>query len=122
MTDSPCIWDSATGSITIYFRSVSGIFSALTYDISRSVVLCILSGLSELQGLLACNKLRQAEKFDIQTTPCTWAPEGVAVDLSLTATMMDGSKVSEKWMGKFYSLFFNTDATSKPKIFPLTRS
>ena len=122
MTDSPCIWDSATGSITIYFRSVSGIFSALTYDISRSVVLCILSGLSELQRLLACNKLRQAEKFDIQTTPCTWAPEGVAIDLSLTATMMDGSKVSEKWMGRFHSLFFNTDATSKPKIFPLTCS
>ena len=120
MPDSPCVWDSATGSITIFFRSLSGVFSALAYDISRSVVLSTLSGLSQGQGLLASNKLRQAEKFDIQTTSCTWAPEEVAVDLSLTATMMDGSKVSEKWRGKFEFSYLTLRANCKSTIFSLT--
>ena len=118
-SDSPCVWNSATGSITIYFRSRSGVFSALAYDISRSVVLYTLSGLSQGQGLQASSKLRQAERFDIQTKPCMWAPEGVAVDLSLTATMMDGSKVSEKWRGKFKKLSL---ANLKSKIIWLTSS
>lgn len=98
--DSPCVWDSATGSITIFFRDRSERFSALTYDVSRSVKLTAISGLTDHEGLLASNKLRQAVNVDIETGPWKYAPEGTAAELTLTATMVDNTTVTEIWQGK----------------------
>ncbi|KAG8525628.1 uncharacterized protein KY384_009272 [Bacidia gigantensis] len=91
-SDCPCVWDSATGTISVFYRSLSGVLSALTYDTSRSVILSALQGMSEGYRVLASSKLRQAVRFDVQTMPCERTPENVAIDLSLVATMPDGSR------------------------------
>ena len=104
--DSPCVWDSATGSITIFFRSISNTFSAITYDISRSMELTSILGLSEGQELSASSKLRQAINIEITTSPSRLCPETVAVDLMITATMIDDTKIIEKWNGKSHTFVF----------------
>jgi hypothetical protein len=110
--DSPCVWDSATGSISIFFTNSNNVFSALTYDISRSVELAKINGIAEGIDSLATTKLRQAITVDIETKSSAFAPETVAVDLVITATMHDNSKISEVWQG---NLDFST-----PKICFLT--
>ncbi|KAL8852450.1 MAG: hypothetical protein Q9221_002680 [Calogaya cf. arnoldii] len=98
--DSPCIWDSATGSITVFFRNTLGRFSALTYDVSRSIVAAPLPIFGEHQGLMAASKLRNANQVTVQRTQSSWAPPEVAVNLNVIAPMANGaSSVCEQWQG-----------------------
>ncbi|KAH9234608.1 hypothetical protein K456DRAFT_1724175 [Colletotrichum gloeosporioides 23] len=102
---APYAFESATGTVTVYFKaraaSGEGHFSALNYNISRKAVapeLCA-STLGENEGLLATSKLRHAKNIVVQTDLCTWAPENLAFNLTLTANMVDGKKIVETWAG-----------------------
>ncbi|KAI8253575.1 hypothetical protein K4K58_007098 [Colletotrichum sp. SAR11_239] len=102
---APYAFESATGTVTVYFKaraaSGEGHFSALNYNVSRKAVateLCA-STLGENEGLLATRKLRHAKNIVVQTDLCTWAPENLAFNLTLTANMVDGKKIVETWAG-----------------------
>ncbi|KAH8729939.1 hypothetical protein BGZ61DRAFT_530066 [Ilyonectria robusta] len=118
-TEAPCPFESAMGTVTIFFRAQgrwNGALSALKYNISRSVVAAAIpaSILGGHEGLLATSKLRQAKNLVFQTEPCPWAPAHLAVNLTLTANMADGKKIVETWKGlppqldKLYSLLNGT--------------
>ncbi|KAH7161676.1 hypothetical protein EDB81DRAFT_944310 [Dactylonectria macrodidyma] len=101
-TDAPCPFESAMGTVTIFFRAQgrwNGAFSALNYHVSRSVVAATIppSILGGHEGLLATSKLRQAKNLVLQTEPCPWAPAHLAVNLTLTANMADGKTMVETW-------------------------
>ena len=103
--DPPRVWDSATGSVTVYFRDAMGKFGALTYDISRSIEFTKLSGLTDHVELSASNRLRQTVTVELETSPWKYAPEGTALQLTITAKMVDNSKIVETWQGE-YSAFY----------------
>ncbi|KAF7534354.1 hypothetical protein G7054_g6291 [Neopestalotiopsis clavispora] len=70
-TEPPYVFDSATGTVTIFFRNGAGSFSALEYNPSRSITLSSPSALCIYDGLSAVCKLRNARQITIHTEPCT---------------------------------------------------
>lgn len=92
--ESPCVWDSATGSNPIYFTNANIVFSAFAYDISRSVEPAKISSLAEGVDALATTKLRQSTLVEMQTRPSKFAPESTTVDLIVTTTMVDNSRIT----------------------------
>ncbi|KAF9879435.1 hypothetical protein CkaCkLH20_02978 [Colletotrichum karsti] len=96
-SEAPCAFESATGTVTVFFQSEDKLFSALYYDISRSVVVASTSALVGHDGLLARSKLRKAKTLTIKTDISSNAPKSLAINLILTANMADGSKVVETW-------------------------
>lgn len=99
-SEAPCVFYSATGTITLFFRNTNGIFAALDYDVSRSMVAAALPGLGEHYGLLGTIKLRAAGNVSIKTDICAWAPKDVAVDLTVTAQLVSGTEIVETWKGR----------------------
>lgn len=125
-SEAPCVFESATGNVALYFRGSSGAFSALNYDISRSILISPESVLSGHEGLYAKSKLRQAKNVTIKTELCPEVPKEVAINLKLIANMSDGSKVTETWRCKSWlfslcspvlpreiSIFINLQSTSR---------
>lgn len=98
--ESPHAFESATGTVALYYRSGSGTLSALNYDISRTVVISSESVLSGHIGLYAKSKLRHARNVTVRTERCPGVPKELAINLQLDANMSDGSKVTEKWTCK----------------------
>lgn len=103
--DAPFVFESAMGTVTIFFRAEGrweGALSAINYHISHSTVAAALppSILGEHRGLLATSKLRQARNVVFQTEQCSWAPAHLAVDLTLTANLADDTKIVETWKGE----------------------
>ncbi|KAF4908664.1 hypothetical protein CGCVW01_v012188 [Colletotrichum viniferum] len=99
---APCAFESGTGSVTIFFKGKSldrSSFSALKYNISRKVIATELSAsiLGGHKGLLSTSKLQKAVNVVFETTPCPWAMNGLAVNLTLTANMPDDNKIIETW-------------------------
>jgi hypothetical protein len=101
-SEAPRVWDSATGSVIIYFRHLLGNFAAVHYDISRSVKFSTVSGLVENIVISAANRLRQAVTIDIETHPWKYSPESVSMTLVITANLVDNRTVVETWQGMSY--------------------
>ncbi|PWY97402.1 hypothetical protein BCV70DRAFT_202911 [Testicularia cyperi] len=95
--DSPCVWESATGSVTVFFRHQNGMLAALPYDITRTIVATPPAGLGEHKGLLAVSKLRGASSITLRTSPSALFPTNIAIDVSIEATMLDKRKITETW-------------------------
>lgn len=104
--ESPCVFDSATGTVTIFFRNAAGTFAALDYDISRTITAMAPAIWTNDDDLLATSKLRVAKSVSIKSDICAWMPKEVAVNLTLTAQLADNSVVTEIWNGGF-GLAFN---------------
>jgi Concanavalin A-like lectin/glucanases superfamily len=106
-TDPPCVWDSATGSVTIYYKSgtdqkAPGSFASLTYDITRSMEPTALNSLFEVPGLMASSNLRLAKLITISTMPITEISTSLAIKLKIHASMPGGKDVEEEWNCKLY--------------------
>lgn len=108
--DTPYVWDSAMGSVTIYYKNMAdrdpGGFSALTYDVSRSMDADSLVALVKFPGVLAASKLRQAKNVTIKTLSSGVDAE-VAVNVRIAATTADG-EMSELWQCRYVKSFRDT--------------
>jgi hypothetical protein len=102
-TEPPCIWEAATGSVTIYLQTAAGTLGALPYNITRSVSVGISAMLGSHEQIMAASKLRLAKQVTITTQRCRWADTGVAMDFVVSAKMQDDSVLSETWRGKTLS-------------------
>ena len=105
LPDAPCVWDSAVGSIFIYFRSKTGILSSLSYDISRSIVVADTAAVvdntaSGFGGLKLGSRLRNASEVRVRTAMTEWAPSGVSVSLVVEAKLESGMMHTEVWQGE----------------------
>ncbi|KAK0704574.1 hypothetical protein B0H67DRAFT_673739 [Lasiosphaeris hirsuta] len=97
--EPPCVWEAATGTVTIYFRGADGTLRALPYNISRSIPVGYSAALSNFEQVLAVSKMRTAKQITLKTRQCAWTENNVAVDLAIVAKMQDNSTLTETWKG-----------------------
>ncbi|KAK5069162.1 hypothetical protein LTR64_008686 [Lithohypha guttulata] len=104
---APQVWDSATGTVTIFYQSRSdsdnsvshsnkGKFSALIYDISRAIKTTSLQSFFPHSNVQVACKLRQADNVNIHVEQSLIAPKTVAVNLTISAKTSRGL-VEETW-------------------------
>lgn len=99
-TDAPCVWEAATGSVTIYYKNDTGQFSALPYNISRYIPVENSTTLSDQETLLASCKLRVAKQLTISSDSPEWIDSNLAVDLNIVVETHENKQIVETWKGK----------------------